>query len=191
VKATKKRHHDEGRRQLLEEGVRSYLDAVTALIEFQKEVQSKCRRVLEKHVDDYSAALKLKEPLRKADIKPFVWPKFEKWDGKSWSIGAYAARRNIFGINYWEAVSALEYETEAGLLCWTGELYYPVKLAGNLGRRIHRLNPKVLVDGQYCYLQHDLQNEEAATFDTPLEALLQQWIRLWKKVGGMKEVFKA
>ena len=49
--------HEEARRRLLEEGARSYLDAVRALIAYRQEVQKMCRTVLEKHLDDYASAL--------------------------------------------------------------------------------------------------------------------------------------
>ena len=49
--------YEEVRKRLLEEGSRSYLDAVTALLEYRKDVQTTCRTVLERRFGDYIAAL--------------------------------------------------------------------------------------------------------------------------------------
>ena len=75
---------DEARKELLVEGVRSYADAFTALLEFQREVQNKCRAVLRAGIDRYAAALGVQ--LDSREIVDEAWPPPEEWD-----IGGYAA----------------------------------------------------------------------------------------------------
>ena len=61
------------------------LDAVYALIEYQKDVQKICRAVLERHLDDYGSALK--STWKKDRIKDAAWPSLERWEGDCWILG--------------------------------------------------------------------------------------------------------
>ncbi len=78
--------HEEAQKRLLEEGARSYLDAVSALIAYRQEVQKMCRTVLEKHLDDYSSAIKVR--LETREIRDFASPSFAKWEttGGLWAL---------------------------------------------------------------------------------------------------------
>src|SRR5437870_13437993 len=60
----------ESLKRLLEEGARSYFDAVTALAEYEREVKKKCREVLKKQLNAYSSALGIE--LREKNIKDCV-----------------------------------------------------------------------------------------------------------------------
>ena len=189
--ATEVQAHDEARRRLLEEGVRSYLDAVTALIEYQREVQKKCRAVMEARLGDYASALKI--PLKSSDIRDWASPKFEKWEGTWWCLGGTIFRRNITPkIRWWDTSCCLQYELgENGLFCWIGVGFPTTKMTAFLHRQFHRLNRKVLQQGREVWIEHSLKKEEGAAFEKSLEALFQQWIELWNKVGGIKQAFKG
>jgi hypothetical protein len=63
-------------------------------------------------------------------------------------------------------------------------------MAADLGDRFRRLDAKIEAYEKEVGISTALRPEEAATFDQALEALSRQWIKLWKKVGGMKKVFK-
>ena len=69
MKAVNISDDNEPRKRLLREAAGLYLDAVTAMIEYQKEVQNKCRDVLKNHIEDYGAVLNLKVPLKSNEIK--------------------------------------------------------------------------------------------------------------------------
>ena len=184
-------HGDEARRLLLEEGARSYLDAISALIEFQKEVQKKCRSVMQRHIKDYGAALKI--PLRPSDIQDAAWPKLEKWEGDYWHLGVSIVRRDIPGVRWWEGYYCLGFEApNPGFCCWIGE-WYPRKMATHLFRKFRRFHPKASMeveDGKTIWINQRLKPEETSGFEEKLEELLEEWIRLWTKVGGIKEAFK-
>jgi hypothetical protein len=181
--------HDEARSRLLEEGIRSYLEAVTALIEFQREVQKKCRTAMEAYLDDYASALKVR--LRNSEIRDCAWPAFAKWEGDWWMLGVWIERKNIPGIRWWETSCGLQYESgENGLFCWIGECFPTGKTALDLSCKFQRLNRKVMHQGKEVWIQHKLKVEEATAFEVSLQALSEQWIELWKKVGGIKEAFK-
>ena len=81
---TKDRAYDEARKRLVEQGVPSYLEAVTALIGFQGEVQKQCRTVMEAYVKNYASALKVN--LKSSEIQDVAWPAFAKWEGDWWGL---------------------------------------------------------------------------------------------------------
>jgi hypothetical protein len=186
---TESERYDEARQRLLEQGTRSYLDAVTAVLEYQKEVHKRCRAVMETYLDDYASALKVR--LSNSEIKNDAWPSLANWDGSWWLLGAKIVRKNIPRIRWWETSCCLQYECgENGLFCWVGAWFPTKNMASDVSRRFQRLNRKVMCEGNEVWIQQKLKVEEVIGFDEALEALCQQWIDLWKEVGGIKQVFK-
>jgi hypothetical protein len=187
--------HEEARRRLLEEGARSYAEAYTAVLEYQREVQKKCREVMETYLDDYGSALGAKPRLTKKDIRSVAWPKPDEWNGNGWQLGVCIVRRSIPSIRWWEVNCCLQLEGEEfddpGLYCWIGEWFPTRKLAADLFQEFKQLNAKVKHDGKDVWIHHSVKLEEAASFDELLQTLFEEWIALWKKVGGMKSVFKG
>ena len=104
-----KHSHDEALKPLLEEGARSYLDAVTALIAFQREVQKKCRKVMAKNLRGYESAMKVR--MTSSEIGDCAWPSFGEWGGDWWSLGVKIARSDIPGVRWWETYCCLQYES--------------------------------------------------------------------------------
>ena len=126
MEPTGDQEHDKTRRRLLEEGARSYLDAVNALIAFRQEVQNTCRTVLENHLNDYGSALGVR--LEKGEIKDAESPSFAGWEGDRWSLGVKVVREKITPqIRWWETWCCLQYVSgDSGLLCWIDE-WFPVR----------------------------------------------------------------
>jgi hypothetical protein len=78
------------------------------------------------------------------------------------------------------------------LYCWVGEYYSSRAMAANLFQKFRRLNPMVTtVDENEVGVREILKATEGATFEEKLEGLFEQWVTLWKKVGGIKAVFKT
>lgn len=99
--ASKKKGHDDSRVQLIHEGTRSYLEAATALIAFQREIQKQCRKAMETQLEDYAAALKVK--FNQQEIRDTAWPTFANWEGDYWGLGVEIVRRQITPrIRWWE-----------------------------------------------------------------------------------------
>ena len=189
MKADRLRDHEEARRRLLEDGTPSFLDAVTALIAYRSEVQKRCRQVVESGLKEYSLALKV--TLTRDDVVDAAWPSVLKWEGDWWSLGVEIKRNNIPGVRWWEAVCYLQYERgENGLFCWFGERLPNRKLAAHLFGKFHQENQSVMHEDKEVWLQHGLQEGEIASLDELLEGLFQQWIGIWRKVGGIAEAFK-
>src|SRR5260370_339245 len=175
--------------RLVEEGARSYLDAVNALIEFQKEVQKASRLIIERNIEEYSTALKIR--LKAKELREFAWPELAEWDGTYWSLGTEIIRRNVIpSVRWWQTTCGFGIE-DSGLACWVAEWFPTRRHATALHQKFDGFNPKVQLDGYGVWIHHDVRIEEAATFEEPLGALFEEWIRLWTKVGGMKEAFKG
>jgi hypothetical protein len=190
MKPTGDEKHEEACRRLLEEGARSYLDAVSALIAYRHEVQKMCRTVLEKHLDDYSSALKVR--LERSEIRDAEWPSFAEWEGDGWTLGVKIVREKITpAIRWWETWCSLECDSDdAGLYCWIGEEFPAKQKATALFRKFHPLNNKVQKHGKILMIPQCLKVEEVCNLEINLEDVVQQWIELWKKVGGIEEAFE-
>ena len=129
--------------------------------------------------------------LKMDDIKNVARPELDEWEGDWWTLGVEIVQRKVLpAVRWWGTYCCLSFE-ESGLNCWIGESFGTSKLSADVHQKLRRLNTGVSLDADLLWVQHPLKAEEAASFDEPLDRLLEQWIRLWKKAGGMKEVFKA
>jgi hypothetical protein len=185
---------DDALQKLLEEGSRSYVDAVTAIIEYQSQVQKKCRLVTERHLDEYSAALNLKDRDRLTidEIQPHAFPAIDKWEGDRWSLGVQIVRTNIPGVSWWGAYCALDYNVEYGLFCWVGEWLSPKRCAVTLAQKLRTFQSIYLdVEGYNVGVSEGVEPSQVASCENVLEKLMEEWIRLWSKVGGIREVVKT
>src|ERR1700735_1920042 len=75
-------------RHLLEEGMRSYLQATAAIVSFEREIQKVCREALERHLDEYVDALQPPGELNAKEIRDYLSPSTEKFDGSWRNVGA-------------------------------------------------------------------------------------------------------
>src|SRR5262249_5600996 len=157
--------HEEARKRLLEEGARCYLDAITAMIEFQREVRRICRGVIEKYLGEYASALKLKVPFHKSEIRDGAWPSFPNWEGDWWTLGVEIPRRDIPKVPWWGAYCALSYEAPArGLYCFIGEWSNTTQFANGLYRKFRRLNQNLIKEDNEVWISHSLNVEEVPSF---------------------------
>lgn len=140
----------------------------------------------------YTSALKLEVRLDKDEIEDEAGPSFTNWEGNWWALGVKIVRKVIPGVRWWGTYCILAFEFgEPGLYCFIEEWFSPRKIAEDLFQKFHRLNQKVLHEGKEVWIPQSLKVEEVATFEESLEGVVEQWIELWKKVGGMKEVIKG
>src|SRR5206468_1332751 len=72
-------------RQLLEEGAESYVAAVSAILTFRRMVQARCRRVVDRRLREYGAALGVR--LDRCQFLDAEWPKASAWEGDWASVG--------------------------------------------------------------------------------------------------------
>jgi hypothetical protein len=189
-----KHSQDKALKELLEEGARSYLEAATALVLFQREVQNKCRDALEEILPDYSSALigtSTKSRFRSDEVESVAEPAFSKWEGDWWSVGVQIVRRDLPKLRWWTMQCCLERYTEGdGLYCWIAEWFPTSKVAGVVFDKFRRLNRNVLCEGKAIWLESAVPIEEVSHFEDKLDRLLPQWVELWEKVGGIREALR-
>jgi hypothetical protein len=183
---------DEAVKHLLDEGVRTYLDAASAIIAFEREVQKKCKNLLDKFLDAYNVALQIQPHLKSEEIRNCVWPKSnDEFDGSWRSLGAAIEGKSPPGIRWWGTYCLLEWDrTDQRLNAWIGEWIAPRTMAERVYQKFHALNAEVLIDVKEVGIWKPIKVDEAANFEEKLEATMCEWIGLWKKVGGLKRVFK-
>ena len=181
--------HDKARRGFLEEGARSYLKAANAVMEFEREVQERCRKVMERHISDYGLALKV--DLKSSEIQNLIWP--EKWEGTWASVGVRVLRRDIPGITWWEGYCTLEWGSDDEFSCYVGEWFPTRKMAMDLFQKFGRVDPdkSVTASDKNVGIAQTLKPEEAPDFEEHMDDLLMKWIKLWKKIGGINAVSKG
>ncbi len=192
--------NDDARMRLLEEGARSYLEATTAIITFEREIQKKCRELLESNIADYSDALRAPEILDSEEIQDWLWPSMEKFDGLSRSVGvAIQGKRFEPFVKWWGTYCTLDWEENdcyASVCEWIGG---PWIKSEQLFQTLQKTGVETYNSTSRTGLFHNEKNvglcqlinvENAQRFEEPLERALLQWIKLWKKIGGLKGVFK-
>jgi hypothetical protein len=176
--------------KLFIEGARSYLKASNALLYYQQQVQKKCQDVMERNLSEYADALGV--ALDSSEIEVQAWPEPGDWTGTYAGLGVMIEKRRIIpAIRWWGTYCCLEWMSEESQFgCWIGEWFNTRKMAADLCQRFNGLGAKAEVYTKEVGISTALKPEQAATFDEILESLTQQWIKLWKKAGGMKKVFK-
>jgi hypothetical protein len=180
----------DSQRGLLEEGARSSLDAVTALIAFRSEVQGICRTVLERHLENYAAALKVQ--LKRSEIKDAESPSFAKWEGDYWTLGVKIVRPKFTSaIRWWESWCCFTfYRDDPGLSCWILEWFPTKPKAAEVLRRFQSINKSVECEDNNVWIEQNAKVDEVCNLESHLDRLVLQWIELWNEVGGIKKVFK-
>jgi hypothetical protein len=184
----KRGNYDDATRLLLEEGVRSYLKANAALKAFEQEVCREWRHVLERHLDDYASALRLQQRPKKAQITDAVY-RCGDWD----AVGVKMARKGMLsGVKAWEFYCQLYWdEKEPECQCYVGDWYYPRNVAQDVHQRLQDLDDDVWGEGHEVGLWQCLEVKNAGKLGENMESLLCRWIKLWKKVGGMKAALQG
>lgn len=185
-----KQSHNNVLKRLLEEGARTYLEAATAIVTFQQEVQKRCREVMEGNLAEYASALKV--VLRSTELEVVADPPFTKWEGDYWALGVRIVRTDLPKLRWWEMQCLLEYHVDGDWLgCSIAEWFPTSKIAAEVARKLNQINRDVYCDGKAVWLELAVKVEDASAFEEKLATLVQQWISVWSKVGGIKAVFKG
>jgi hypothetical protein len=179
---------------LLEEGARSYLAAVTAISAFEHEVQKKCRERFSKRLDEYSAALQIQPRLTSTEIQSVIWPSSrEEFDGSWRSVGVAIQGKKIPpSYRWWGMYCSLDWEAEGNYFgVGISEGIAPAATAGQVFKRFQALNAEVVaIDSKEFGMWQTMNVEDVGRFEEILDSLMETWIELWRKVGGMKSVLK-
>jgi hypothetical protein len=114
---------------------------------------------------------------------------FEKWEGNSWNLGVRIERRITDKVSWWGSYCYLCYVSgdDGGLYCWIGECFFAKKTARQLFLRFQSLNKNVEHYGDELGISHSLKVEEVGNLEEYLDGIMQQWLELWKEVGGIND----
>lgn len=178
---------DDATLRLLQEGAKSYVEAATAVITYQRTVQKKCRAVFERHFDEYAAALGI--TLSKGEIKDQAHPDFEKWTGEQASLGVTMSGWRCYeGVSWWGTSCCLGWDLrEAGKPWfgnWVGFWLGPKPFSNAIKTKLQKLGMAEVEED--FGISQNWTVEAVSSFDEGLEELLLLWIRMWTKIGGIK-----
>lgn len=180
--------------KLLQEGARSYLDAANAIFEYQREIVRASREVFEKRLDDYSDALRLGTKLSSDEVAAaFLTIDPEKWQTSYAKLGVNINRNKArMAGDFWWGTGCYawwEYWDSATWFATCVVMWLPHKLAFPLFQRMHVHEKTELEYVKHeIWLSRELKADQADAFEDQLGDVMDKWISLCRKVGGLKGI---
>lgn len=187
---------DQARLAFLEEGANSYLDALLAIAEFQREVRVRCKDALERHLSDYGRALDVKLEPESIDD----WPPAGKelWGTGVWTSLGARLRHPPGGI--YTSYCILHWMRESEGLwfgVWQGMGFSRNTDCMEVCKVFKALQPatcpaiKVDCENKHVGLSLNLSPADMTSLDEKLDEVLSAWIQLWQQFGGFKALAAA
>ena len=170
----------------LEEGGKSYPDALQAIIEFRRQVQGRCRAAVEKHLKDHaeSMGITLKRNMITTYGEP-DWLSTTRYDGKYASVGVQIILKNNDCTLYYCLVWERDDESRLGALV---QLYFKNQSDGQRvwdaikpisGEEWESDEPRSVL------IYRDVTPSGICDLEKKMEENLEDWNRVWKQVGGL------
>lgn len=176
--------------QLVESGLDSYLNALTAVREFQKIIIEKSRRVLEEKLNDLSKAMGIY--VKREEIKDYTYPPelTNKELGVNEVVGIKFSKEVmsycIFGL-YFERED-LECVTEVFVSMATDK----ASQRDFLLEHCKKVSPDFSNENwNEIWLSMSISKEEINNFEVKLQDLIDKWIAVWTDVEGIKNLQKS
>ena len=182
----------EGRERFIAEGLRSYLKALLAVRAFQQEVQSVALEVLQGCKAEIEKALGVE--IDEGNIEPYGPQELNnpKWSGSDAWLGAWLQSKDMpFKLHvglWWSRRDLKEGEIRASVHI---ELYAKRmldKLVNTFRSAGPRRHLSAFEGGAEFY--QDLQSSDLAECRVKLGELLDEWVCVWEKCGGLKRIMK-
>ena len=181
----------DARRSFLEEGARSYFEAATAIVEYQRIVEMAARSTFAKHVNDLTVASKI--DFYREKIETAVIPVSNtEWDGKWTQIGAkIEGFKNKLTKDWCGAFCLLGWDRNDAKLAWFGAsvgVWMPKRKLIELENKMNDARiSDVIRDHNSVSLSRNLSPEDSTNIEDVFDQLLVRWIDALKKVGGLKQ----
>lgn len=172
---------------LLEEGAESYVQAVSAIFAFRALVQARCRQVVQKRLKEYSAALGA--TIDPNQIRDYDAPGESKW-GDRWASVGVQIRGFKVGIELFHMMGWTKDEDDGtwgvttGASAWLQKRAHIELLAGAFAP--HPETPNFWQVPNALGYSAEIDPRAVSAFDVQLDEVLSHWIKLWKRVGGLK-----
>lgn len=179
--------HKAAKEQLVKEGMTSYLDALVAVREFQREIISQSRRAVEVKLNDLTNSMGISLDTKK--LTDYVSPALDTDE-----LGQYGYISVSFtNSGVWCCFGAI-FERED-----TGSVPYVCAMMalGNARQRDFVLDKCRQIDNDVA---NDWQNEvdfferidpgDVDHFGEKLQSLIDKWVKVWKAIGGVRNLPK-
>lgn len=170
--------------QLVENGLGSYLDALTAVREFQKEIIKRSRKALEGKLDDLLKAMGI--DVDREEIKDYLYP--EKLANEELGVEGWAAvtfsKESVychFGLSF--AREDSKCITKVSVSMYTDKASQRDFLLEHC-KKVSRDFDNYY--GNNIALFMAISKEEINNFEVKLQEIIDKWIEVWTKVGGIK-----
>jgi hypothetical protein len=174
---------------LLEEGAKSYPQALLALSEFCQQVQAMCCDAMKRHVTELGDALGV--PLQAEQVKAYANPSSLSSDGIDGTWAALGARIahpsgakcDLYNYIWWWDTPL----PSAGISI----SFADARVAERAWASMQKLGNcdfyEKAEDRSEIYLSRPLKLAQLSQLETILDKMNQEWIALWRKVGGVKQ----
>jgi hypothetical protein len=165
--------------ELLREGYKSYHKAVFAVMEFRREAGKTIRTVMEKRAPEVAAAMKLDQDEFLAGIGAYTMPDrlTQEYDGLSAQIGIKFPKR-------WNS------QWEISFYFWIDDdqpqvfAYFWLR---NPGSAFEKLAVSCKCDENAAWMSEIIPSDGSRDLVTVCNRVLDRWIAVWKKVGGLRQ----
>lgn len=179
------------RNQLVESGLDSYLDALTAVREFQKEIIKRSHRALEGKLYDLLTAMEIASVGREEiEIKDYTYPSelTNKELGDDGWVGVQFSKEGMycyFGFAFERKDSKCVKQVFVSMYISTAsQRDFLLKHCKKISSEFDNYY------GNNIGLFMPISKEEINNFETKLQELIDKWIAVWKEVGGIKNLPK-
>src|SRR5262249_55955690 len=162
---------------LLQQGIKEYVDVLNALSAFRSLIQRKWRSVVEANQDEYSKVLGIDVP----ETSDFNW---SDADGSELAVGVKFIHKKAHFCHclYWGRTEGGHFENTA--MIWVASKQE------NLERLRKALRSKGIScdEADTVFVGEQVNVGDGGSIETKLATLMQRWIDLWRKAGGIKVV---
>jgi hypothetical protein len=172
----------EAKRRLLEEGAKVYVPGFNAIKEFQREVQTRCREMLEKRLADHSVTFGLK--LDSPQIIAYDWADSS---GDHAEVGAKVKIRGLPDFVYCLSLKTGANGEPSTAVC--AYVWLQIKPATALANAFKNLDSnRVRSDRNSVWLEQELPIGDVSAFEEMLNEVVSRWLKLWERIGGLKAI---
>jgi hypothetical protein len=176
----KRRNHDS---ELLREGYRSYPKALFAVMEFRREAATIIEAAVNKRVPELAAAMKMSTDELRDEICHYTSPSklTQSYDGSATHLGVWFPRDLK---SKWRLEFYLWME-DGEKPCFYGRVVF--KDPGSAIERLAASCKGLAYDETCAWISETVPADGPRDLDAVCDRVLNRWIALWKKVGGLRQ----
>ncbi len=171
----------------MREGYKSYHKALFAVMEFRKLVGDTIHRAVEGRLMELAAALKLSQAELRAGLIDYTSPDrlIQNFDGSAAEIGLGIPRnwKSGWRLHFYFWIGDKEELTHSTLVYAQVWLQEP----GTAIEKLAAASSKLEYEGNSAWITEEVPADDARDLAAVCNRVLDRWIALWKKVGGLRQ----